>query len=58
MKVESERKGPFRFLLRTLTNNWWLKLLALALAVIIYHSLKSEKDNSHPSHDRTFFQSR
>lgn len=38
------------------TNNWWLKLLALLLAIVLYHSLKNggRKDPEH--HDRIIFQ--
>lgn len=38
------------------TNNWWLKLLALVLAIVLYHSLKedSRKDPNH--NDRIIFQ--
>lgn len=39
-----------------ITNNWWLKLLALVLAIVIYHALSS--DSVHPDsskHDRIIF---
>lgn len=38
-------------------GNWGLKLLALILAIVIYHALKSESSQKHNSHDRSFFQS-
>ena len=40
-------------------ENWGLKLLALILAIVIYHSLKNEsaRDNN-GNNDRTFFQHR
>ena len=45
-------KGILRFLF----GNWGLKLLALALALIIYHSLSGSHRDS--TNDRTFFQKR
>ena len=40
-------------------GNWGLKLLALVLAIVIYHSLKNEsaRDNN-GNNDRPFFQHR
>ena len=43
MKRKNKAVGPLRYLVSFITENWWLKLLALALAIIIYQSLKSEK---------------
>ena len=37
-------------------GNWGLKLLALILAIVIYHSLKKESAQSTNGHDRSFFQ--
>lgn len=38
-------------------GNWGLKLLALVLALVIYHTLKSKTENRHnKDHERTFFQ--
>lgn len=45
-------KALFSFI----TNNWWLKLLALVLAIVIYHALSS--DSAQPDsikHDRIIF---
>ena len=44
--------------MRILKNgNWGLKLLALILAIVIYHSLKNESvQNRTNGHDRPFFQ--
>ena len=49
----------FRYLVEALTKNWGLKLLALGLAIVIYHTMKPAGDRQHDSnHDRTFFQTR
>ncbi|MBR1920523.1 MAG: hypothetical protein IJ829_00810 [Kiritimatiellae bacterium] len=56
MKAAAERRGPLKWLLAAFTNNWGLKLLALALAVIIYHSLKSGRVSPQIDHDRNIFQ--
>lgn len=39
-------------------GNWGLKLLALILAIVIYHSLKNESAQTSNGHDRPFFQHR
>ena len=40
-------------------GNWGLKLLALVLAIVIYHMLKTQPAGNGPEdHDRSFFQSR
>ena len=40
-------------------GNWGLKLLALILAIVIYHSLKNESSRSTSgNNDRSFFQHR
>ena len=40
-------------------GNWGLKLLALILAIVIYHSLKNESSrNTNGNNDRSFFQHR
>ena len=39
-------------------GNWGLKLLALILAIIIYHSLKDESAQTSNGNDRPFFQHR
>ena len=37
-------------------GNWGLKLLALILAIVIYHSLKNESaQNANNGNDRSFF---
>jgi len=38
-------------------GNWGLKLLALILAIVIYHALKNESVQNGRTDDRTFFQS-
>lgn len=47
-----------RYLVGALTRNWGLKLLALALAVVIYHSMKPAGNGSRTTqdNDRHFFQ--
>jgi len=39
-------------------GNWGLKLLALVLAIVIYHALKNESVRDGNTDDRTFFQHR
>ena len=39
-------------------GNWGLKLLALILAIIIYHSLKDESAQNSNGNDRSLFQHR
>lgn len=40
-------------------GNWALKLIALALAIVIYHALKNDSvSKTNTSHDRPFFQTR
>jgi len=37
-------------------GNWGLKLLALVLALVIYHTLKPQNDSHRTTeHDRSFF---
>jgi len=40
------------------SGNWGLKLLALILAIVIYHALKNESAHGGRTDDRPFFQSR
>jgi len=37
-------------------GNWGLKLLALILAIVIYHALKDDPARTAITHDRHFFQ--
>lgn len=46
------RKTGFRYLASFVTENWWLKLLALALATIIYQSLKSDFQQNQNQYER------
>ena len=39
-------------------GNWGLKLLALILAIVIYHSLKNESSQTNAGKDRSIFQHR
>ena len=36
-------------------GNWGLKLLALALAILLYHIIKNESPSVSQNHDRQFF---
>ena len=58
MKAETEKTGFFKRLFAAVFSNWGLKLLALALAIVVYHTLKNKKENtsSQDSHDRHIFQ--
>ncbi|MBR4354684.1 MAG: hypothetical protein IKP97_05230 [Kiritimatiellae bacterium] len=38
-----------------ITNNWWLKILALVLAIVIYHALKSDSHPISNRNDRVIF---
>lgn len=38
--------------MKFLTRNWSLKLLALILAIVIYHSLKTQGYSLQRTHDR------
>lgn len=40
-----------------ITNNWGLKLLAIILALVVYHSLKTSSPDSNSNNERTIFQS-
>ena len=39
-------------------GNWGLKLLALILAIVIYHALKDKSVQTERNNDRTIFQHR
>ena len=60
MKSEKEKTGFFRRLFAAVVGNWGLKLLALALAIIVYHSLKTTTGRSPvpEGNDRHFFEYR
>jgi len=49
-----------RILIGLVANNWWLKLVALLLAIIIYHSEKTDRtrNHDHSAHDRPLLQFR
>jgi len=55
-------KSVFSGFIGLFTRNWGLKILALALAIVIYHSLKpsatDKTGRAETQHDRTLFQSR
>ena len=44
--------------LKLMDGNWGLKLLALALAIILYQTLKNKTENSDKKHDRPILQTR
>ena len=53
---DKPRAGVFSRLLSFLFRNWGLKLLALILAIIVYHSLKTQSHaSSADPHDRPLF---
>ena len=43
-------------LLRIKDGNWGLKLLALVLAIVIYHTLKNDSTTGGRNHDQQLFQ--
>lgn len=44
--------------LRIKDGNWGLKLLALVLALVIYHTLKNKTETHPQDNDRTLFHAR
>ncbi len=56
MKAEKKKSGVVRALMTSVTHNWGLKLLALVLAIIVYHSLKQGGEHSHETNERNIFQ--
>ena len=58
MRAESQKSGLFTRAASLLTHNWWLKLLALLLAIIVYHSLKPEGTKIRNPNDRKLFEYR
>lgn len=44
--------GFSRLALKLLTDNWGLKVMSLLLALIIYHSMKSEDSRPRTDNDR------
>lgn len=59
MKKEIEKPGIISRLGGFVTRNWWLKVLSLILAIVVYHSLKTDSTtDSTDHHDRHLFQYR
>ena len=58
MKAEVQKPGIFSRAASVLTYNWGLKLLALLLAIIVYHSLKPEGTKIRNQNDRNLFEYR
>ena len=61
MKAERKKArtgiiGGVTRLWAALTRNWGLKLIALALAIIVYHSLRTKTEFQQDTHDRQIFQ--
>ena len=56
MKQEKKRGGLIRRIWSLLTHNWSLKLLALVLAILVYHSLKPHGGLLRKPNDRSIFQ--
>lgn len=56
MKEERQKAGIFSRAASLLTHNWGLKLLALALAIIVYHTLKTGSSKDLYPNDRHIFQ--
>lgn len=45
MRTTDKARNIMRGLIELVTYNWWLKIIALLLAVVIYHSLKPANNN-------------
>ena len=56
MKQEKKRGGFIRRIWSLLAHNWSLKLLALVLAILVYHSLKPHGGLLRKPNDRSIFQ--
>ena len=60
--MNAKKRPVLNFLhgiLKLVTDNWGLKLLAILLAIILYHSLKTgDGYYYHPNHDGQLFQYR
>ena len=39
--------------MKLVTHNFWLKVIALALAVVLYYTLKTNTNQLNPTNDRT-----
>ena len=51
---EKKKRGFFARIGSAFAHNWGLKLLSLALALVIYHSLKSDKPQNANDQRRIF----
>ena len=58
MKAERQKAGIVSRAASVLTHNWGLKLLALVLAIIVYHSRKTGSLKDKDPNDRHLFQYR
>jgi hypothetical protein len=56
VKHEKKRGGLIRRIWSLLAHNWSLKLLALVLAILVYHSLKPHGGLLRKPNDRSIFQ--
>ncbi|MBP5284598.1 MAG: hypothetical protein ILO34_00630 [Kiritimatiellae bacterium] len=52
--ADGKKRGFFARIANAFAHNWGLKLLSLALALIIYHSLKSDKPQTANDQRRIF----
>ena len=55
MNAERQKAGFFSRAASLLTHNWGLKLLALVLAIIVYHTLKTGSSKDTDPNDRHLF---
>ena len=55
MNAERQKAGFFSRALSLLTHNWGLKILALVLAIIAYHALKTGSSKDIDPNDRPLF---
>ena len=56
MNAERQKAGFFSRAASLLTHNWGLKLLALVLAIIVYHTLTTGSSKDIDPNDRHLFQ--
>ncbi len=50
----TEKTNLLRAFIGLFTRNWGLKLIALLLAILIYHALKPTSQHPSQHHDRQF----